>query len=172
MNQRDLYDMMQDPDIPADHKRAVLNQLQQQAEPDSSMPTTVAALLADAAAGTAAGSWLNKGDRAERYFGGTADWLKNKVQPADPVFGPAKGVPTYQQAHPLAGLVAPTEEMTLNNPSLLARVRSSAAKSLSPKTLAHLSGNVLGGMGMGLANSALVSGLMNKQTYQNPLGDM
>src|SRR5574343_213602 len=146
MQNRNLYDIMQDPNIPADRKRMILDQLQQQAKPDSSMPATIAALLADAAAGTVAGSWLNKGDRADRYFGGISSWLQDKVQPPPPdaSFGPVK-------------------------PGVISRARTKIASAMSPKTFAHLSGNVLGGMGMGVLTAALVDGTLNQDKYKDPL---
>jgi hypothetical protein len=60
MQKRNLYDIMQDPNIPADKKRMILDQLQQQAEPDSAMLPAAGAVLIDASVGTAGGAGVNR----------------------------------------------------------------------------------------------------------------
>ena len=141
----DLYAMLQDPSIPEARKRAVLSQIQQQAEPDSSLPATGAALVADAAAGTLAGKWLEP--RAERYFKRPADWLSAHV-----------------------GSMVPAADIGPTKPPMIPRIRNAVASSLTPKNMAHLGGNIVGGAGMGIIASMLVDSMRNKKKYQDPLG--
>ena len=88
MKRGDLYDMMQDPNIPAEHKRAVLRQLQEQTEPTSSLPAAGAALLADAAAGTAAGRFLDRHHTFDNvakpgtFTGDHMPWLGRTFKPS------------------------------------------------------------------------------------------
>jgi len=75
----DLYEFMQDPAVSAKEKQAILQQLQERAQPEGHVLPTLAALVGDAALGYAATKGLQRwgGEGLKKIAGKGKEWTKD-----------------------------------------------------------------------------------------------